>query len=851
MNMGNRTALRLFLFVSLSFLPAAVMAQFTIARGTVYDAKNKDPLPFVSILVEGKSIGTNTDFDGKFSLESVQPYTRIKITYLGYKTIYRDVVPNTTQEFTIYLEQVARELKEVNIRAGKRKYRNRDNPAVELIHKVIEHKKSNRSESVDAYQVERYEKIQFALSDISEKFKKKWFMKKFQFVFDNIDSTSFHGKEILPIYLKEGISDIYFRSPRNLKEIVRGTKTVDFDKYFDQQGIGTFVGYLYQDIDIYKNSIPILTNQFISPIADAGPVFYRYYITDTMTIDTSKCIKLAFFPRNKSDFLLHGFLYILLDSTYAIRRSEMSVSPEINLNFVRELNIVQDYKQVEKGQYMVSSDELSIDFGLAKNHMGLYGQRKQTFRNYVLHKPRGDDFYKGLPVVVQDSASLRTAAFWKKSRLDSLTKSEAGVYSMMDSVMNTRAFRHTMSLFILVFAGYHDFGLWELGPVNTFYSYNPIEGVRARFGGRTTKKLSNRFNLETYAAYGFKDEKWKYYAGATIATGKSSYSDWPQQNIHVSYQEETRIPGQELQFVQEDNILLSIKRGVNDKMLYNRIFNADYLHETSGHFSYNPGFKHLEQIPAGILYFNPVDYNNSPETRVHTVTTSELFLTLRYAPHEQFYQGRSYRIPMFNQYPIFTVRYGYGMKGPWKGEYEYHNLYASIFKRFYTPPIGYTDVLAEAGKIIGSVPYPLLDIHRANQTFSYQLQSYNLMNFMEFISDEWVGLNVEHYFNGFFFNKIPLFRKLKWRELATVKILYGRITNQNNPDLHPGLFRFPVEPDGTSLTYSLRRQPYIEGSVGVANILKIFRVDLVKRLTYLDHPEISTWGIRARFKFDF
>jgi len=834
------------------FCPAFILAQSTTVHGIVTDKSTGEPLPFVNILVVGKSFGAVTDFDGQFTIQSVDPYTKIKISLLGYKDQFKDVDAHRSQNMNIALQKEAKELKEITVKAGKRKYSNKNNPAVDLIREVIAHKKENRKEDVAAYECERYEKVQFAVSNLSEKFKHRKYIKKFQFIFDNVDTTKLAGKEILPIYLRETKSDFYYRKdPSGKKEIVRGTQKVNFERFFDNDGISTFMNYLYQDVDIYRNNFEILTNRFMSPVADAAPLFYRYYILDTLMIDSMKCIKLGFFPRNKEDFLLQGNLYILLDSTYAIRRDEMEVSTEINLNFVRELKINQDFAEIEKHEWMISKDELSIDFGIAKSRMGMFGQRSVTSRNYVLNKPKADPFYDGDGVVVPDSAEKRDSAFWERERPEELTKSEKGVYSSIDSLQKVPAFRHAMSIFFLLFAGYKDFGPVELGPVNTFYSYNPIEGVRLRFGGRTTRTFSKVFNIESYGSYGLLDERWKYYVGTTFSLGGKSFNEWPLRNLKLSYQEETRIPGQELQFVQEDNALLSIKRGDNNKMLYNRIFTAEYQREFLNHFSYTVGIKSLRQEPAGTLYFNSKDYYGSPESRVPWIHTGETSLDIRYAPHEQFYQGKNYRTPMYNEYPIIEALWTRGWKGLLYGEYAYDKISLSLYKRVFVPPFGYTDVILEGGRIFGTVPYPLLAIHRANQTYSYQLQSYNLMNFLEFVSDRYVSLNVDHFFNGFFFNRIPLFRLLKWREVATVKVLYGAIGDHNLPENNPQLFKFPVLQNGVPLTYTLEKKPYIEASVGIANIFKLFRVDLIKRFSYLDHPTVSEFGVRARFKFDF
>lgn len=838
-------------FLITLLFPISVFGQTTV-RGLVTDAKTGDPLPFVSVLLDGTTEGRNTDFNGQYFMETNTPGTKLKFLLIGYQAVIKDIVQGQSQIISVKMTPVAKELKTVEIKASKQRYKNKDNPAVELIDRVIEHKKQNRKDQLVAYQYEKYEKVQFALSNITEKFKNRKYLKKFQFVFDNLDSNQMPGKVILPMYLQESLSDVYYKKdPKRLKEIVKGNHKVDYDDFVNNDGMSSFIAYLYQDVNIYNNTIPILTNPFISPIADNGPLFYKYYIKDTVMVDSTKCYHLIFYPRNKADFIFQGELFITYDSNYAVRKNEMTVSPEINLNFVKELKLTQEYTEASPGEWLLSKDNISIDFGIGKNGLGIYGQRALSFKDFVINQPLADTLYTGLSIETPDSATNRSEAYFDERRHGSLTASEKGVYQMVDSIQKVPAFRHTINTLELLLAGYKDFGPFELGPISTFYSYNPIEGFRARLGGRTTRKFSERIQLEAYGVYGFKDERWKYFGGIRKAIGKKSYLDFPQKNIYVTYQHETKIPGQELQFIQEDNVLLSFKRGKNDKLLYNKTFTLELQNETSNHFSFNLGFQNLNQSPAGTLKFNSVEYNDTSGTAVGFIETSSFHLQLRYAPHEKFYQGKTYRTPMLNEYPILSLRYEVSFKDFLKSDYSYHSLTANIFKRIFIAPIGYSDVELEVGKVFGQVPYPLLEIHRANQTFSYQLQSYNLMNFLEFVSDEYFSVNYTHYFNGFFFNKIPLFKKLKWREVASCKLLYGRITDENNPDKNPSLFKLPTNSDGTPLTYSLEKRPYIEASVGITNIFKLIRVDLIKRLSYLEHQNVSEFGIRARVKLDF
>jgi len=848
-----RMKTRLLLSLIVLLLPLCSTGQNSILKGVVTDSITKEPLPFVSLVFVNTSIGTLTDFEGKYILQTSKPITSLKVSSVGYKSVIIKVVKGKTQVINVKLVSEALKLDVVTINAKRQRYRNQDNPAVELIKNVIEHKNENRKEGFDYYEYEKYEKIQFALSNVSENFKNKKAFKEFQFVFENMDSSKLEGRPVLPIYLKETLSEKWYRkNPKAEKELIKADKMVSFDGYVDNSGLNEYLKYLYQDIDIYKSNITLLTNQFISPIASMSPTFYRFYITDTITENQDKYYKLNFYPRNHSDFLFQGFMWITMDSSYAVKKIDMTVNKDINLNWVKELSIKQDFNKIKDQGYVLAFDEFSADFGMTNNSkMGIFGQRSVSYKGFLLNKARKPSDYIGDKIIKSDSTELRTIEYWGENRQIALSKSEQGVYKTIDSIQTIPAFRRTMDVAMLLLVGYIDIGpYFELGPVSTFYSFNPVEGFRLRAGGRTTTQFSKKINFESYAAYGFKDDKWKYYIGTTYSLSKRNSNEFPVKLLKASYQHETKIPGQELQFVQEDNFLLSFKRGVNDKWLYNDIYNFEYTNEFKSHLTVGLGYKNWTQQAAGGFHFNTLDYNNVTYD-LDQLRTSEISFSLRWAPNEQFYQGKVYRIPIYNKYPIFTFRFINGTKGLLGGEYDYQNISMSVFKRLNWSQLGYTSILVEGGKIFGTVPFPLLDIPRANQTYSYQLQSYNLMNFLEFVSDQYVSTYIDHYFNGFFFNKIPLLKKLKWREAISLKILYGSLSSVNDPSKNPEVYVFPVNAYGITTTYSLNEKPYIEGSVAIANIFKFFRVDLVKRFSYLDNPDVSQLGVRVRFKFDF
>lgn len=840
-----------FLLVLLSFiLQVNAFAQRTTVSGTVRDAVTKETLPNVSVFFKDTRIGIQTDINGKYTLVSPDPQGEISFNYVGYRTVFKNIMAAATQELDVALVPDSRALDEVVIVGGKKiKYRNKDNPAVELIRQVIAHKEENRIKSYNTASFRQYEKMLFSLSNVSDKFKNKRMFRNYQFLFQEQDSTLIGGKNLLPVYIQEKLSDSYLsKNPEKNKTIVIGEKQVQFDsRYIDNKGLKTYFDRMYQDIDIYKNNISVISNEFLSPIADGAPAFYKFFITDTLKNQKPQVIELSFTPRNTNDMLFEGKIYVTNDSHYAITGASFGVNKNINLNFVRALKIDLDFEANDKGKYSLSKSNLLADFGIGKTKgIGFTGERTVTFKNYQFDTVLPDTIFEGKSTVVLADAAKKDDKFWEKNRLDSISKNQLKIYGNIDTLQNLPSFKRTMKIVTLLFAGYQNLGPYEIGPVNTFYSFNNVEGLRLRVGGRTTPELSKRYYFENYLAYGIKDEKWKFFLSGTYSLNNKSIYEFPQNYVRASFQRDTKIPGQELQFVQEDNFLLSFKRGVNDMLLYNDFYRLDYVKEFENHFSYNLGFKKWSQTPAGGL-----NYINSNNQSVNRLSTSEISLQLRYAPNEKFYQGKIYRVPIADRYPVFNLRYTAGLKGVFGGEYNYHNLMGSIDKRFYLSQLGYSDVTFEGSYIAGKVPFPLLAIHRANQTYAYQLNSYNLMNFLEFVSDHYVSINIDHNFNGFFFNKVPLIKRLKLREVVSFKALYGGLRNENNPNFQSGLYQLPVYENGAQRTYALGNEPYMEGSVGVGNIFKLLRVDLVKRFNYLNNPEVSEWGIRARVKFDF
>jgi len=835
--------------------------QVTKITGHVYDAQTKEALPFVNIIFVGTSIGTVTDVEGRFELETNTATTELQASFLGYQKLVKKVEIGERNRIDFRLNQTSLSIGEVVVTEKKVRYRNKDNPAVRLIREVLDNKNNLSKESFDYYQYNQYEKVQVDINNVTDKFKEKGIFKNFQFIFEYVDTSNLNGKVYLPIFLRENISDVYYRkNPQTVKEWQTGNKIVGFEGYVDNQGISMLLDKLYQEIDIYDNNVQLLGQQFISPLHSLAPTFYKYFILDTLVEDSHELIQVAYTPRNDQQLAFSGYMWITNDTQRAVKKIEMSILDNVNVNFVKDLKAVQEFEFYDSG-WLLTKDEITIDFDIsvARNGIGLFGTRTVSYKDYILNKEADEKWYKGVDrLQVDENAMEKDDAFWEDARHEELSEAENNIYLMTDSIQNIPAFKRAADIAVLLLAGYADVGPWSIGPVNTFYSFNDVEGFRGRFGGRTNMSLSKRFRFETYGAYGFKDKEWKYFTGALYSFNRRGFNVYPFHEVNLSYQKDTKFPGQDLEFIQEDNVLLSFRRGITDKMYFNSKLYFDYFREHRNRISYRLSFTKLNQKPYGEMKFSRMT-GDGVVNDTTGINTTELGVHLRFAPNEQFYQGATYRLPIFNQYPVFNLKWYSGIKDVWGGEYNYQNVEFNVFKRFQLSLFGFTDVIASAGKIFGDVPFPLLFQHRANQTYSYQLQSYNMMNFLEFTSDQFVSLNVTHYWNGFIFNRIPLLKRLKWREVMTFKALLGSVGDNNDPNQNSDLLLFPrfvddtanngggwVDEDGNHTNI-----PYIEASVGIMNVFKMFRFDLVQRITYLDNPEVSTLGVRGRFRIEF
>ncbi len=851
---------RLFALAFLLLAGSLFAQKKTSVRGQIFDATSKESMPYISVQFEGTQVGAMSDIEGKFYLEMPGEATRLKVSSVGFQTQFVDLKPGQANvDVQVFLPDASMMLKEVVI--GKTKYKNKGNPAVELIRKVIDHKEQNRRGDLDFLAYRRYEKLNFGLNNVTEKTKHNWLFKSVPFLFESADTNKVNGKVSLPLFLREQLADVYYRRlPKDQKTYIRAEQLTNLGGVLDIGGVSDYLTFWYQDVDIYENTLDLLTTNFISPLHPLSPNIYRFYIQDTLKTNAEPWVHLFFAPRQKTDLAFIGHMWVALDSTYSVRKIELGIPKQINLNWVNELQILQEFTPVlvdstnpkSRRALMLSRDEIFLDIGLFKGDSTrtLLGIKTTTYGQFQLNKPLNEQLFRtNIERFEDDSVYLRDKSFWEKNRLTGLTKKEVGLYNAVDSMNRQPAFKNKVKLLQLIADGSLEKGVFTIGPVNSFLGYNSVEGWRPRFGGRTNDKLSKVFQLQGYVSYGFKDEKWKVTSDLHINLGKGRPNRFPLNEFKLTYSNNLEIPGNELFPVSEDNILNSIKRGRTDKMFFIRAMRLGYKKESKLGFTYEFSVKNMRYRPAGVLRF---EYERADTlARLPQFSATELGAHFRYSPNERFYEGTNKRRSIASEYPTWDLFYTAGVKDLLDGQYDYHALNLRYEQYLYVPPLGHMRVIAQAGRVFGQVPYPLLRVHRANQTYSFQQESYNLMNFREFVSDKYAGFEFDHNFEGWFFGRVPLLKRLHWRENMTLKALWGGLDAGNRPTATNGLLHFPTDEQGNLLTYTLEKQPYLEAGVGINNILKFIRVDYIRRLTYLSNPGVPAWGIRARLRFDF
>ena len=834
---------------------------FTSASGIVKDSITGEPLPLVSVYFDGSTIGAMTDDNGTFTLQNNQGYTKLAAASLGYDTKFIDLKPGKKNDnLEVLLKPTAFEISEVVVKPKREKYTRKDNPAVELIKKVIAHKNDNRIEAKPEYQTEVYEKLSLSLDNFNPNLDKNKFLKKFKFIKNYLDTSEFNGKPILTVSVRENLSDFYYRkSPKAEKTIVRAKRMQGIDKTLDDGGgITSNLEEIFKSINIFDNNIPILLNRFVSPLSSTlATTYYHYYIMDTLDVGGDKCVDLAFVPANSESYGFTGRLYITLDGNYAVKKVLLNTPANINLNWVDKLRIEQEFKQMPDSTWVLDQENTFVNFYVVKGTQQLYAHQLRNYDNYNFNVQNADSVFGLLGALhVLPEATAQPDTFWTHNRPIPLKEKEDALKDLLGQLRKVPAFNAIIKTAEILITGYiptandKKVTKFDFGPMNTTFSANHLEGFRMRVGGMTTANLNPYWFASGYLAYGTNDRKIKYNLKLTHSFTKKEYHEGenPVNNLSFIQEYDVYTPGQDFLFTSKDNIFVAWKVGEPvTKMQYIRKSVLQYEKEWLNGLTWKSWIMNQNNEAAGTLQYIKRDESGNLY-HIKDFTTSEIGTQLRFAPGERAYNGRSGKESVFNlskDAPVFKLSHQLGIKGVLGGDYNYNHTEISAEKRIWLSSFGHIDAQVKAGKVWDKVPFPLLILPNTNQSVTIQPEAFHMMNALEFVTDQYVSFNATYYLKGWILNRIPGIKWLRLREVLSFNMIYGGLTDKNNPTLTPGLFLLP---DGTQ---PLGSTPYMECSVGLENIFKILRIDYYRRLTYLDHPDIKKGGIRIALRFTF
>ncbi|MBX9187207.1 carboxypeptidase-like regulatory domain-containing protein [Bacteroides sp. K03] len=847
--------------ILLFLLVFAASQSFAQLKGVITDSITHEPLMYISVYYEGKGVGGVSNANGEYQIETRKNWNEVTFSSIGYRT---KVIKLTPGQKVLDVQMVPDDvmLSEVVVKPKKEKYSKKNNPAVDFMRKVIEHKKAQKLEVNDYYQYDQYEKMKMSLNDITPEKLEKGIYKKYSFLKDQIEVSETTNSLILPISIQETSSQTVFRkSPESKKTIIKGMNSNGINEFFSTGDmLGTVLQDVFTNVNIYDDDIRLLQRRFTSPIAKEGLNFYKYYLMDTLTVERDTCVHLTFVPQNSQDFGFTGHLYVLKDSTYAVKKCVMNLPKKTGVNFVNQLDIVQQYEQLPNGNWVLMDDDMLVDLSLVKSMGGLQVQRTTKYSNYKFD-PIEQRLFRLKGSVIKEADMLsKSDEYWAEVRQVPLTKTESSMDVFMNRIEQIPGFKYIIfgaKALIENFVettGPKKPSKVDIGPINTMISNNYVDGLRLRLSAMTTANLNPHWFLSGYGAYGFKDHRWKYSGTLTYSFNKRDYVVWefPKHFISATYSYDVMSPMDKFLFTDKDNVFVSFKTTTVDQMSYMRDVAINYELETPTGFGVKSMLRHRNDEPTGNLKYwaNNSSADKMPlpnEKPIHDITTAEASVTLRYAPGEAFVNSKQRRIPVSLDAPIFTLTHTAGFKGVLGGEYNFNRTEASIWKRVWLPSSwGKVDISLKGGVEWNTVPFPLLILPEANLSYITQRETFCLINNMEFLNDRFASLSLSYDMNGKLFNRIPLLKKLKWREMIRFRTLWGTLTDKNNPfkSNNPDLFLFPMR-DGQYTSHVMDPKiPYMEASIGVYNIFKLLHVEYVHRLTYRDNPGINKWGIR-------
>lgn len=844
-------------FFLLVFWTLALMANAqNIIHGYVVDQQTGDGIPFATIVCKSSNSIIKSDSLGRFLLPRSEQ-DNLAITAVGYKKRRVRVSSNTPEDFHVVLYPDSRHIEEVVVNGKRvRRYRRKDNPAVELMRKVIEAKKANRLTNRDYFQYKKYQKLTLAINNITQKDLEGPMFQSEPWLLNYVEPSPLGNNLILPISVDETVSrHLYKRRPQTERDIIEGQNSKGVGQLIQTgENLNILLKEYFQDVDIYDDQIEILQQRFPSPIGATAISFYHFYIDDTLRVEGDSCIRLQFTPTNQQDFGFRGELYVMADSTYRVKRCDLQLPGKTGVNFIESLRMEQLFGEQSDGNWVLTTDNMIVELQLTDKFQRAVVIRNTRLSDYDFSVIPAKEF-RGHGLVSYDpQARMRDGSFWAANRQFQLGVGEGGMDDFMRKLSQTKNFGWALFGIKAFLENYVETGSsktpskLDLGPVTAMVSRNEVDGLRFRFGGKTTAHFNPHFFLEGYYAKGNKSGKHYYGAKATYSLNKKAYMphEFPMRTISLESSSDVMAASDKYLKYGKDNVFLLI-RPQKTKYLY--FYNRQLLNftwETDYGLKADIELKLEQDKPAGKMTFQRM----SDGLLLDKMRTTELRLGLTYQAGQTFITSKEQRFEVNQDATRLSFSHTMGFSNFLGGQYRHHYSELSLRKRFWLGSWGFIDTQGRVGVEWCKVPFPLLAMPPVNTSIFEQQDAFSTMENMEFLNDRMAQLTVAWTLNGKLFNRIPLLHKLKWREYVAMKAMWGKLSDKNNPMMPPNqhdaiLFHFP---EGCHV---MNHEPYLEMVVGIQNIFKFLEIDYVRRLTYTAYPDISIRGVRIGFHFVF
>ncbi len=822
------------LYLVLVIVLSHVVLGQTKVSGIVVDNSNQ-PIPYANVVFKNSNQGTVTNEDGRFYIESANTYTALLVSFVGFETKEVPLPKAVNYNFKVTLSD-GEKLKEVVVYSGKTSKKN--NPALDILRKIWARKRKNGLNMFQQYQMEKYEKVEFDMNTIDSVFMKNKIFKGMEFIFKQVDTSRITGKTYLPIFINEALSDVYGDNvQKKVKEILKANKNSGFDS---NQQLIAFIKDLYADYNIYNNYITFFDKSFTSPLSRTGIDVYNYILTDSAYIDKKWCYNIVFYPRRKNELTFKGDFWVN-DSTWAIKSINMAATKSANINWVKDIYIEQEFEVMNDSVFLLTKDYMMSDFALNKKEKskGVYGKRTTYFRNHEFNKPKPKAFYKDEVNYIDNEVYARSKDYWNENRFEKLTKDELGVYKMLDTLKTVKKFQQLYNLVSILGSGFIPIGHLDYGPIFSSVGYNEVEGIRLRTGGRTYFGPNDPWRLQGYTAYGFKDNKFKYgLSGKWMVDKKnriiiSAGNRRDVEQIGASLTSTSDVLGRSF----ASSSLFTT--GSNGKLTNINLSNVAVEMEPIKNLTFQTGFSYRTLVSASPTFSLDYYVDAAKTSTKSDVKQSEANFQVEYTPKRKTIGYGVERSDVDNPFSRFFINYSHGFKGAFNSDFQYEKIQLYYKQPFIIGAIGRSNFIVELGKTFGKVPLGLLSIVPGNQTYFSIENTFNNLNFYEFVTDEYATMQWNHNFQGKIFARVPFLRKLNWREIVGVRAVYGTVSDQNKAI------------NASGLVYTAPEKAYWEYSAGIGNIFKVFRIDFSWRGNYLNAPEANKFTVKGSFGFYF